>query len=528
MDTLALPDDPVALKNIIADKVQLIAELEERVRLMNLLIYAAKSEKRRGADSSQQQFSLFDEAEATVEVAPEQPEEPEALVEIPGHTRKKRGRRPLPVDLPRVELVHDLSEVEKTCVCGSALSRIGEEVSEKLDVIPAKMQVIRHIRYKYACRGCEGVESQAQGAGGAVRLASLPPQIIPKGIVTAGLLAKVLTAKFVDASPFYRQETQFARLGVDISRATMCNWAILAGRAIEPLIELLLQTIRSGPVMGLDETPVQVLHESGRANTSNSYMWVARGGPPGRPGVLFHYAPSRSGDIAKELVGDFQGWVQSDGYSGYEALKENPGVRLQGCLAHARRKFMHVLKVAGRSAPKPGGGTADLVVAMIAQLYAIEKKALEQKLTPEQIKTLRHDKAKPILDAIKELLDARVATTPPQSLLGKAISYARNQWPRIEVYLEDGRLRPDNNLVENAIRPFAVGRKNWLFAGSPRGAKASAAIYSLVETAKGNGLEPYAYLRFLFERLPYAVTDTDRQALLPQNLTPSQLAIPAA
>ena len=519
MEILTLPDDPTALRSVIADKDLIIAELEGRIRLLKAMLYGPTSEKRKSPEPDSQQHSLFDEAEAMVEVAPE----PAATVQIPAHERARPGRRPLPANLPRVEVVHDLPEAEKICACGCALSRIGEVVCEKLDKIPAKIQVIRHIRIKYACRGCEGVESD----GGAVKLAPMPSQIIPQGIATPGLLADLLVAKFSDGLPFYRQEAMFARLGIDLSRATMCNNALLAARAIEPLMELHLHEIRSGPVLGLDETPVQVLREPGRKNTSESYMWVARGGPPGKPGVYFHYSPSRSGSVARKIVGDFQGWVQCDGFAGYDELKSIPGILLQGCMAHMRRKFVAVIKAAGRKKPKPGGGLADAILDMVADLYAIEKQARELRLAPEAIKALRQDKAKPILEEMKKLLDARAGNTPPKSLLGKAIGYALKNWSRLIVYLEDGRLRPDNNLVENAIRPFAVGRKNWLFSGSPRGARASAAIYSLIETAKANSLEPYAYLRFLFERVPCATSKEELKALLPQYLTPAQLLIPA-
>ena len=523
MNTETLPDDPLELKAVIADKDQLLADTEQviselkgRVRLLESMIYGSKSEKRKSAEhQDQQQLSLFDEAEATIEVSPEV----EGIVTVPAHQRKKRGRRPLPENLPREEVIHDIPEEDKVCPCGCHLTRIGEEVSEKLDVIPARMRVIRHIRPKYACRACEGVEDD----GPTVKIAPMEPQVINQSIVTPGLLAEVLASKFVDAQPFYRQEAKFARLGVDISRATMCNWALLAGRAVEPVMDLLLQELRTGPVLGLDETPVQVLQEEGRANTTKSYVWVARGGPPGKPAVYFHYAPSRSGTIAKELVGNFRGYVQSDGYVGYDDLAELPGVVLQGCMAHMRRKFMDVIKAAGRKKPRSDGGLADYVLERVGQLYAIEDEARKRKLKPEAVHELREARARPLLDDIKKRLDARAANTPPKSQLGKAITYARNQWSRIIVYLDDGRLRPDNNLVENAIRPFAVGRKNWLFSGSPRGAKASSAIYSLIETAKANGLEPYAYLRFLFERLPYARCEAERRALLPQHVSVEQL-----
>ncbi|KHK00066.1 Accessory secretory protein Asp1 [Desulfovibrio sp. TomC] len=245
---------------------------------------------------------------------------------------------------------------------------------------------------------------------------------------------------------------------------------------------------------------------------------------PEKPVVLFRYHPTRAGSVAAEILGDFKGYLQTDGYSGYEALGEREGLRHLGCLAHVRRKFVEIEKSAGKTAK---GGTAHAVLDLIGKLYGVERQAEKQKLDPEQIKSLRAEKSRPILDKLKALLDARSATTPPKSLLGKAIGYALKQWDHLGVYLEDGRLRPDNNLAENATRPFAVGRKNWLFSGHPRGAGASAAIYSLIETAKTNGLEPYRYLRQLFEHLPAATTDAQRKALLPQHIDPQSLTIPA-
>jgi transposase len=511
-----MADHEGAIASIVADHETVVSQLEEQIRLLKSSIFASKSEKRKGDTPGQRQLSLFDEAEVMPLIQPE-PEQAET-VDVPAHSRKKPGRKPLPAHLPRIEVVHDLPEEEKTCSCGCELTRIGEETCEKLDIVPAKIQVIRHIRYKYACRGCEGVESE----GGAVKLAPLPPQIIPQSIVTPGLLAFVLTAKFVDALPFYRQEAQFARIGADLSRGSMCNWAIKAAEVVKPLMDAMHAEIRSGPIVNMDETPVQVLGENGRPNTSKSYMWVCRGGIPDRPVVLFRYEPTRSGSVPRKLLSGFRGYLQTDGYLGYEALGEQEGILHVGCLAHVRRKFVEVDKAA-RSGKNAKGGTAHAVLDLIGKLYAIEKKARADALSPERIKTLRDEESRPILSKIKDLLDQRVQTTPPKSLLGKAIAYALNQWERICRYLEDGRLSPDNNLAENAIRPFAVGRKNWLFSGSPRGADASAAIYSLVETAKANGLEPYAYLRFLFERLPSANTEERRKALLPNNLDPSLL-----
>jgi len=506
MDVNSLPNDPAVLKALLADKAGYIAQLEEQVRLLKAILHLAKSERQAKPTTKEVQYSLFDEAEA---VAGGQLEATEITVAT--HARKKTARRPIPQDFPRVEVVHDIPEADKVCACGCQLTRIGEEVSEKLDFIPAQIQVVRHIRPKYACRACEGTEDD----GPTVKNAPMPPQLIPQGLVTPGLLAYVLASKFVDGLPFYRQERMFERLGLDISRATMCGWALRVAQACQPLIGLLHEQIRSGPILNLDETVVQVLGEPGRANTSPSYMWLARGGPPDHPCVLFHYAPSRSGKIAEELVGDFQGFLQTDGYAGYNSLGEREGIIHVGCLTHVRRKFVEVLKV---SSKKSTGGTAQTVVDLIGKLYHLEKLARDAKLDADRVRAMRQEKAKPIMTRIKALLLEREKTTPPKSLLGKAIAYALGQWDRVVIYLEDGRLRPDNNLAENAIRPFAVGRKNWLFSGSPAGAAASAAIYSLVETAKANGLEPLRYLHFVFEKLPLAKSQEDLRALLPQFL----------
>ena len=481
--------------------------LEEQMRLFRATLYGRKSE--RSADYNKDQLYIFNEAEEIVRETSEE-EEKASEITVPAHTRRKSGRRPIPEGLPREEVVHDLREEEKVCECGTELSRIGEEVSEKLDIVPAKIRVIRHVRYKYACKGCEGVESEA----GAVRIAQLPPQLIPQGIATEGLLAYTLISKFADALPFYRQEGIFERLGVEINRATMANWTIHVGQKCEPLIDLLWREIRSGPLINMDETPVQVMNEPGRSNTSKSYMWIFRGGDRGRPALIFRYDPSRSARfLIKELDG-YAGYIQTDGYSGYNALGSRSGIVHVGCWAHVRRKFIDVVKAREKAGKKKG--YADLALTYIQQLYAIEKDADMKELTTERRYSLRQEMAVPVLVQFKLWLSDLAPKTPPQGLLGKAVSYALNQWERLESYTLDGLLRPDNNLAENAIRPFVVGRKNWLFAGHPRGAGASATIYSLIETAKANDLEPYRYLRYMFERLPLAESDADYKALLPQ------------
>ena len=492
--------------------------LREQVRLLRSQLYGSKTEKKL-RDKDDSQALLFNEAEACISEEEEQAREE---IKVPAHTRKKRGRRPLPEDLPRVDVIHDLSDKEKICACGCIKDRIGEEVSEQLDIIPAKVQVIRNIRYKYVCKSCEGVEADEP----AVSIAPLPPMIIPKSIATPGLLAYTFTSKFADALPFYRQEKLFERIGIDISRSSMCNWAIKVAEQCEPLMELLNKDIRSGPLISIDETTVQVMKEPGRSNTTKSYMWIFRGGHPDKPLLAYRYAPTRSGDVASEYLNGYKGYVQTDGYGGYDFIDKDPDMYHVGCWAHARRKFVDVIKASGKSqSAKSRTGNAEKAVGYIGNLYAIEKEAKEKNLTPDETHTLRQQKAKPVLDEFNSWLNTKYTQTSPQGLLGKAINYTLKQWDRLIRYIEDGRLRPDNNLTENAIRPFVVGRKNWLFSGNPKGAKASATLYSLIESAKANGLEPYKYLRFIFDKIPFASSENDYKSLLPNHIDQSFLSV---
>lgn len=507
------PEEELALLRREAAALQVRAEfLEDENRLLRAILYGRSSEKKpRIEESSNQLHFSFDEAET-------KPPSPEIQkIKIGEHSRQKPGRKPITPTLPRVEKIIDLPESEKVAPCGCPLKCIGKEESERLDIVPAKIRVEKTIRLKYApgCMCATGV-----GAEGEVRIAPTPAELIPHGNATAGLVAHVVTAKFVDGIPLYRQEQQFIRLGLDIKRNTLCSWVLLAAAACMRLLEFLMEEILAGSVINMDETRVQVLGEPGRANTTNSFMWVMRGGPPDRPGVIFRYDPSRAAKIPEEMLRGYRGFLQTDGYIGYEAIGEREGIRHLGCWAHARRKFVDVVK---GTKGYTKAGVAQEIIDLIAKLYAVEAKADEQKSSANERKTLRNLEAKPVLEQIKEILDNRKKTTPPRSLLGKAIAYSLNQWPRLEVYLENGNLRPDNNLAENAIRPFAVGRRNWLFSGSPRGAVGSAALYSLIETAKANSLEPYKYLRFIFTELPKASSDGEIRSLLPQYLDRSRL-----
>jgi len=498
------------LHEIISSKDQEIERLKDEIRLLRKALFAPKSEKRIEEDSPQ--LPLFDMPEN-----PQEEETEEEEVVITTHSRKKKGRKPLPPHLDRFEIIHDIPEEDKTCACGCKLSKISEEVSEKLDIIPAQIRVIRHIRPQYACKGCEGALDDSKS----VKIAPVPIQIIPKGLATAGLLAHVLIGKFCDGLPFYRQEKQFLRMKIEIPRQTMCNWAMLVAQRCKPLLELLHTEVRSGPLINGDETTVQVLNEPGRKNTSKSYMWVFRGGAPKKPVVVFQYNQSRQGAVAKDFLDDYKGIVQTDGYAGYDFLDNQKDVLHVGCWAHARRKFVE----SESSGSKKNNRRATKALTFIRKLYRLEKREENDKMGPDDIYAMRQQYAVPILDKMKEWLMERHQKALPSSLLGKAVSYCLNQWPRLTNYTQSGHAGIDNNVAENAIRPFVIGRKNWLFSGSPAGASASALIYSLIETAKVNGLEPYHYLRFLFEHLPTTPED-QLKTLLPMSLKPADLLLP--
>ncbi len=480
-----------------------IDQLQEQLNLLLHKRFAPSSEK-----APAEQLSLFNEAEADEEPVDEDTQ----VTIIAEHERKKRGRKALPESLPRIRVEHDLPESAKSCPCGCQLTRIGEEISEQLDIIPAKVQVIQNVRFKYACKG---------GCEETIKTAPLPAQPIPKSNASPGLLAHIAVSKYQDALPLARQEKILQRIGVDIPRATLANWMIHLGRLIQPLINLMCETLLGYDILGMDETPIQVLKEVGRSPTTNSYMWVQRGGPPGQPVVLFHYAPSRGHGVVLELLPDYQGFVQVDGYEAYEtAATLLPGITLVGCMAHARRKFDEAVKAQGKN---PRTGKAMMGLSYIRKLYRLEKTLKDA--SPEGRYLARQAQAKPILDALREWLDKSLPEVPPETLTGKALNYLNNQWDKLIRYLDDGRLSIDNNATERTIRPFVIGRRNWLFSDTPKGASASANLYSLIETCKANGLEPYHYLRYLFRELPKAQSLEQIESLLPFNMETEKLSI---
>jgi transposase len=476
--------------------------LAERLKAFMRKLFAAKSEAR----GTEQSELLFNEAEALSASAAAASEE--ALdterVEIPAHKRAKRGRKPLDPALPREVIRHELPESERVCPHdGAALQEIGVEASEQLDIIPQQVRVIRHERVKYACPCCD------QG----LKLTPVPARIIPKGLLSEAALTWVISAKYQDGLPLYRQAGLLARFGGDISRNTLACSVVRAGEAVQPIINLMRDELLEGELILGDETELQVLKEPGRPAQRKSYLWVQMGGAAA-PVRLFTYAPSRSAATALELYAGAQAGsaLMSDGYESYGQVAKTYGLVHLGCWAHSRRRFVE----AEAALPKPARSPdqpATQFIAAIGELYVIEARARE--LSREQRHRLRQEHSRGILDRIQALLLAHLNAVLPHSLLGKALHYLHDQWPRLVRYVDDGAYPIDNNACENAIRPFVIGRKNWLFSDTQGGAKASANLYSLIETARVNNVEPYRYLQALFTTLPRARTVEDYEALLP-------------
>lgn len=481
--------------------------LKEEYRLLLFKRFGRSSEKHVETD----QHSLFEEAEVTAE--DDSPDAP--ATDVKSHTRKKRGRRPIDESIPRVDIVHDIPDAEKQCGCGHALVRIGEEVSERLQVIPEQIYVERHIRPKYACHSCEGSGDEDKPA---VRISPAPPAVIPGSIATVGLIAFIIVNKFVDHLPFYRQEKRFERLGIHISRQDMSNWVVTVGRMLDPLIALFRDRIRAGPVINMDETRMQVLKEPGRANTTESRMWVSLGGDPDAPVCLYGYHPRRNREYPQEFLEDCTVYLQADGYEIYDQIAAaEPGITLVGCWAHARRKFFDAQKASKKA------GAATEGMKYIRTLYQIEEELRSQSLSAPEFVERRRAKVEPELSSFKAWLEKKSLTVVPSSLLGQAVRYTLGQWEKLIRYLDRSELTPDNNAAENAIRPFVVGRKNFLFSGSPRGARASSNLFSLIETAKLNGMNPYGYLYCVLSRLPDVRVSGQWEALMPSALDPEDV-----
>jgi len=481
---------------LVAQQSKQIQFLEEQILAYQLRQFAAKSEK-----MNLNQASLFDEAE--------QPKSEEKIlsqeeeITVASYKRQaKIGRKALPAELLRVPRLYDLAKEEKICACGYELTHIKDEKSEQLEIIPAKIYVIEHIRKKYACKHCQIT----------IKLAKQPRAPIPRSIAASGLLSHVLVSKFQDHLPLHRQETILKRIGVDIPRSTLSLWVIKCAELLLPLLKLMHDRILTYDIAYADETTTQVIKEPNKGVQSKKYMWLFAGGPPDEFVYYYRYHPSRSHEVALNFFEDFAGFVHCDGYPAYDSLaSKNLSITLVGCLYHARRKFVEVAKLMPNKE-----GVATHVINCIAKLAHLEEEIKNLILLEKQLARLNH--AKPLLDDLQQYLMTNQPNIPPKSLLGQAVSYTLNQWPKILNYLKDPRLEISNNLSERAIKPFVIGRKGWLFANSVDGANAAATIFSIIETCKHHKIEPYDYLRYVLNILPECQTIEDYEKLFPYKI----------
>ncbi len=481
------------LENTIKDLQNQISNLNEMVMLLRKEKFGSSSEKT-PREQVEGQISLFNEVELE---AVDHSEEP-ITKDVKGYTRKdkKTKREELIKDLPIREIPCELPDDELFCKqCGTSLKVLGTQVvREELEYIPARLQIVRYIQYVYECSKCKHTDKPY------IIKAPTPTSLMNHSLASPSSVANVMYQKYVNSIPLYRQEKDWEQLGIGLSRATMANWVIRCSNDyLMPITKYLRQKLLERDIVHCDETPVQVLKEEGKKPQTKSYMWLYRSGNDDKePIVLYDYQPSRNGDNAVNFLKDFKGYVHSDGYAGYNKLL---GITRCGCWAHLRRKFVEAI-------PTKKANDLPLTNAEIGRDYCNQLFKIEESLktlSPEKRFCKRLELEKSVLEAFWCWLDN--LSVLKGSALGKAVTYAQNQKPYMENYLLDGRCSLSNNAAENAIRPFTVGRKNWLFADTPKGANASTAVYSIVETAKANGLNVYTYLEYLLLYMP----DTDWQ-----------------
>jgi len=469
--------------------------LEEQFRLAQQKQFGKSSESFTG------QGELFNEVEEVVQ----QQLEPTLEKQGVSHPRNKPKRKPLPKDLPREQVIHDLSDDEKHCdCCGSELHKMGEDSSEKLEFIPAQVKVIEHIRPKYACRGCEKTGTQSK-----IKQAPVPCTPIRKGIATSSLLSQLITSKYQYGLPLYRQESMFKQCGIELSRKTMSDWVLKSSRLFEPLIQRLKAELLKQKVIHADETTVNVV----KSDKVKSYMWLYCTGTDSPSTistipniVLYDYHNSRAASCVVDYLDGYSGYLQVDGYQAYAQTQ----AKLVGCWAHARRKFIEAKQVQGKSKT----GKADVVLSLIQKLYGIESK-LKDKTAAEKY-TTRQRQAKPLIETLHQWLEKNHHSLIGKTKLSEAVNYLANQWHKLITYLDDGRLNIDNNRAERAIKPFVIGRKAWLFSQTANGANASATLYSIIETAKANGLIPFDYMMTCLDEL--CRPEPNIGAILPWNI----------
>jgi len=504
-NTLLNAQDIIREQQIIIDKKSnVIQHQEARIRLLEEYLRLEKQKRfGRSSEKCPGQGELFNEAELA-QCAEENTSESDDNPGAPeDHLKKKKpGRKGFSDSIPREQIYIDLSDAEKV----GAISTFYSKVKEELDIVPAKVRILETLQEK-AVFVHEGQRS--------IKTAPLPKHPLGKAMASVGLLAYLIVAKYMDGLPLYRLEGILKRYGGNVTRTSMASWIIRLSVQCQPLIHLMRDHQHTGIFIQMDETRIQVLKEHGYSPTGNKYIWVSRGGPPDKPVVLFDYDPSRGHEVPLRLLDGYHGYLQTDGYAGYEAVCKKLSLVSVGCWDHCRRNFKEA-QVAQPKNKKTGPTKADIALAQIRKLYRIERQI--KKLSAGKKKEHRQKKSAPILNNLKTWMDENMGKAPKDALISKALVYMHNQWPKLIRYCEDGHIPISNILAENAIRPFVIGRKAWLFADTPKGAYASGIFYGLIETAKANGIEPYAYLRHIFKELPYADSVEKLEALLPWNV----------
>lgn len=494
-----------ALVNSKAHLERQVEYLLNQMRLARHRQFGASSEK---SEYDLQQLNLFNEAEMFADADPE----PE-LVEIEKHYRKRTRLTTdkLPDDLPVEVIEHTLPEAERICEeCGQALHVMSHNVRRELKIIPAQVSIVEHRQAVYSCRCCEAESDHVP-----IVKADMPQPVIKGSFASPEAIAHTMVQKFVMGVPLYRQEQEWQRQGIRLSRQTLSNWLLRAAEDwLTPIYEALKERLVAGDVLHADETTLQVLREPGKTAQSKSYMWLYRtsGGTP-HPIVLYEYQPSRKAAHPEAFLKDFKGYLHADGYDGYHRLP--PDIVVVGCWAHLRRKFDEALK----SVPTEARADSLALVGKryFDRLFELERQFAE--LSPEERRKKRLEASTPLMEAFFAWADSCGAL--PKTPVGKAVHYAQSQRKYLERYLLDGRLEVSNNRAERSIKPFVIGRKNWLFANTPKGAKSSAVIYSIIETAKESGVNPYDYLVYVFKSAPNLdIRDLKQpESLLPHNFT---------
>jgi len=482
---------------VIDEKDKTIADLQQKLDYMLRQKFAASSEK-----FASNQPSLFQE-DADIEI------EEDTQDESISYTRKKRGNKQLPPEsLPHIRIEHDLEDKDKVCSCGCALRCIKEISSKQYDIIPASFRVIDNVRFVYACK---------DKCGEVLKTSSLTPQVLPRHQVTPSFLATIAVEKFEDAMPLERQVKKYKkRFGVEFTSTTFSNWMIKTSQLrLEPLIDKLSNIQMQSGYIQADETTLQVLNEKNKTAKQKSYIWL-KTSKEKYPIVLMHYSSNRNEKTAESLFDGFTGYMQTDGYPGYNIVANKEGVTQLGCWAHARRRFADILKSGVSDAVSKT--LAKELINMVAKLYTIEREIKDD--PPDKKKHIREEESVQIIKEIEVWCDKHFLNAHAiGGSIARAFTYLKNQLPKLSIYTEDGRLNIDNNIAENHVRPIAIGRKNWLFATSTKGASALCNWYSVIETAKANNLDAYTYLRHILTQLPiYEAQKKDIDDLLPWNV----------